>query len=67
MLEIHKSYLYDENKNAIAVQIPIEEFKRIEETIENYGLSQLIDEVEDEETLTGEEARNYYKLLKTQS
>jgi len=66
MLDIHKSYLYDENKNPIAVQIPIEEFKRIEETIENYGLAQLIDEVGNEETMSGEEARAYYKSLKAQ-
>jgi len=33
------------------VQIPIEEFERLEEAIENYGLSKLIDEVGDDESL----------------
>lgn len=30
MLEIHKQYVVDENGNAIAVQIPIEQFEQIE-------------------------------------
>ena len=64
MLEIHKHYVLDENQNPIAVQIPLPEFERIEEVIENYGLAQLIDEVQDEERLTGENADNYYKELK---
>ena len=64
MLEIHKHYVLDENQNPIAVQIPLPEFERIEEVIENYGLAQLIDEVQDEERLTGENADNYYRALK---
>ena len=64
MLEIHKHYVLDENQNPIAVQIPLPEFERLEEVIENYGLAQLIDEVQDEERLTGENADHYYKALK---
>ncbi|MEK7297040.1 MAG: hypothetical protein AAB069_03980, partial [Planctomycetota bacterium] len=45
MLEIHKKIVVDEHKNPIAVQIPIEEFERLEEVIENYGLAKLMDEV----------------------
>ena len=64
MLEIHKHYVLDENQNPIAVQIPLPEFERIEEVIENYGLAQLIDEVQDEERLTGESAYHHYGVLK---
>ncbi len=64
MLEIHKHYVLDENQNPIAVQIPLPEFERLEEVIENYGLAQLIDEVQDEERLTGEDAYNHYRALK---
>ena len=64
MLEIHKHYVLDENQNPIAVQIPLPEFERLEEVIENYGLAQLIDEVQDEERLTEEDAYNYYRALK---
>lgn len=45
MLELHKNIVLDENQKPIAVQIPIEEFQRLEEVIENYGLAKLIDEV----------------------
>ena len=64
MLEIHKHYVLDENQNPIAVQIPLPEFERIEEVIENYGLAQLIDEAQDEERLTGKNAYNHYRALK---
>ena len=36
-----------------------------EEAIENHGLAQLINEVQDEERLTGEDAYNYYRTLKS--
>ena len=52
MLEIHKIIVVDENQKPIAVQIPIEEFERIEEVIENYGLAKLMDEVADDEQLS---------------
>lgn len=57
MLEIHRYYVLDEN------QIPLAEFERLEEAIENYGLAQLINEVQDEERLTGEDAYNHYTAL----
>ncbi|MGK7938024.1 MAG: hypothetical protein AB4206_19830 [Xenococcaceae cyanobacterium] len=67
MLEIKKSYVVDENQNPIAVQIPLDDFKKIEEVIENFGLAKLIEETEDEELLSGEEAYNYYQSLKNNS
>lgn len=51
MLEIHKNYVFDENHQSIAVQIPIAEFEKIEE-------------VEDEETLSKEEALKYLEFFK---
>ena len=64
MLEINKNYVLDSNQNKIAVQIPIAEFEKLEEIIENYGLAQLMDEVEDEETLNKEDALAYLASLK---
>ena len=64
MLEIHKKIVLDEDERPFAVQIPIKEFERLEEIIENYGLSKLIDEVKDDEKLSIEEARTHYKTLK---
>jgi hypothetical protein len=64
MLEIHKKIVLDEDQRPFAVQIPIKEFERLEEVIENYGLSKLMDEVREEEKLSIEEAKAYYKSLK---
>ena len=58
MLGIHENIFLDENRKPIAVQIPIEEFERLEEIIENYGLSKLIDEVADDEQLSIHEAES---------
>lgn len=64
MLELHKKIVIDENNEPVAVQIPIEEFDRLEEIIENYGLSKLMDEVKSDERVTFEDAKKYYQSLK---
>jgi len=64
MLEIHKIIVVDENQKPIAVQIPIEEFERIEEVIENYGLAKLMDEAADDEQLSVQDAKHFYGSLK---
>ena len=43
MLKIHKSYVVDENQQAIAVQIPIAEFERIEKLIEKLDLDNILE------------------------
>jgi hypothetical protein len=64
MLKIHKNIVFDESQKPVAVQIPIEEFERLEDIIENYGLAKLMDEVEDDERLSVEDAKKYYQSLK---
>jgi len=64
MLELHKNIVLDENQNPIAVQIPIEQFERMEEVIENHGLARLMDEVADDEQLSVQEAKQFYRSLK---
>jgi hypothetical protein len=64
MLVLHKSIVLDENQKPIAVQIPIDEFERMEEVIENYGLARLMDEVADDEQLSVQEAKHFYGSLK---
>nr|WP_267871719.1 hypothetical protein [Nostoc sp. CHAB 5715] len=67
MLEVHKNYVLDENKQPIAVQIPIAEFEKIEEILEDYGLAKLMEEVEEEEALSKDEALKYYQSLKEEN
>lgn len=64
MLEIHKNYILDENQQPVAVQIPIAEFAKIEEILEDYGLAKLMEETEDEERLSKDEALKYYQVIK---
>jgi len=66
MFTMNKYYVYDESRKPVAVQIPINDFERLEELIENYGLSQLMDETMTEERLTGESALKYYESLKNE-
>ncbi|XHX77205.1 MAG: hypothetical protein RBJ76_22615 [Stenomitos frigidus ULC029] len=64
MLELHKSYVLDEQQQPIAVQIPLAEFERIEEILENYGLVKLMEEPDDMERLSKAEAIEYYQSIK---
>jgi RelB Antitoxin alpha helical domain len=64
MLEINKNYVLDNNQKPIAVQIPIAEFEKIEEIIEDYGLGKLMEEVENDETFSKEEALQYLASIK---
>ena len=63
MKTIYKQYIVDEHNKKIAVQIPIETFEQIEEVLENYALSQLIENNEGEEILELREAKAYYDRL----
>ena len=67
MLEINKNYVLDSDRQPIAVQIPIAEFEKIEEILEDYGLAKLMDEVEGDEILGKEEALNYLASLKARN
>ena len=64
MLKIHKNVVLDENQKPTAIQIPINDFEHLEEVIENYGLAKLMDEAKDDERLSAEQAKVYYKSLK---
>jgi len=64
MLKIHKNIVLDQSQKPVAVQIPIEEFERLEDIIENYGLAKLMDEVKDDERLSVEDAKKYYQSSK---
>jgi hypothetical protein len=67
MLELHKSYVIDDNQRPIAVQIPIAEFEKIEEILEDYGLAKLMEEVEEEKPLSKYEALKYYQSIKEEN
>ena len=63
MTDIPVKYIVDENDRRVAVQMDIETFKKIEEALENYGLSELIKQSLDEESLSLKEAKSFYDSL----
>jgi len=64
MLQINKKLIVDENQTPVAVIIPIEDFKKIEQILEDYGLAKLMEEAENDDILDYEDAIKYYKSLK---
>jgi hypothetical protein len=67
MLEITKNYVLDKDQKPIAVQIPIAEFEKIEEILEDYGLGKLIEEVENDKVLDKEKALQYLESIKNKN
>ena len=63
MADIPVKYIIDEHNKKVAVQMDIETFKKIEEALENYGLSELIRQSLDEESLSFKEAKTFYDSL----
>ena len=63
MTEIPRKYIVDEQNKKVAVQLDIVTFEKIEETLENYALVQLMKEGEGEEKLKVAEAKEFYKTL----
>ena len=60
MLTIQKKYIVNSKDRKVAVQIPIETYKKIESLLEDYALCQYILETEDEKPLTIAEAKKFY-------
>ena len=64
MLNIKKTYVTDEKKRLVAVQIDIETYEKIEQVLEDYALVQLIDENNPEDYLPLNEAKDYYDKIR---
>ena len=64
MLNIKKTYVTDEKKRLVAVQIDIETYEKIEQVLEDYALVQLIDENNPEDYLSLNEAKEYYDKIR---
>ena len=58
-IDIRRQYVVTDDGRKIRVVLDIETFEKIEELLENCGLAQYMEEVEKEETLSLNEARQY--------
>ena len=63
MLVIKKEYVVTDANKKRAVLIDIDTFNKIEEVIENYGLAKYMEEVNEEEVLSLNEAKEYYSTI----
>ena len=61
---INPNYIVDNQNHKIAVQLDINTYNQITETLENFALYKLMEENNDNETLSLKDAREYYKSLK---
>lgn len=58
-IDIKRQYVVTDDGRKIRVVLDIETFEKIEELLENCGLARYMEEVEKEETLSLNEARQY--------
>ena len=61
---INPNYIVDNQNHKIAVQLDINTYNQITETLENFALYKLMEEDKDNEILSLKDAREYYKSLK---
>ena len=61
-MDIKRKYIVDETDQRVAVQLDIETFQKIEETLENFGLYSIMSRAEDDADLELEEAGKQYTL-----
>jgi hypothetical protein len=64
MTSIPRKYVTDAKGGKQAVIVDLETFNRMESIIEDHGLGRLMDEAEDDEVLSVNEAKKLYKSMK---
>jgi len=62
-MDIKRKYIVDETDQRVAVQLDIETFQKIEETLENFALFSIMSRTEDDADLDLEEARKQYAQM----
>lgn len=66
-MQLQPNYIVDNHNHKIAVQLDIQTYEKITETLENYALFKFMDENQDDEKLSLKDARAYYGSLKKDS
>ena len=63
-MQLQPNYIVDSHNHKIAVQLDIQTYEKITETLENYALYQYIEDNQNSEKLSLKEAKKYYQSLK---
>jgi len=66
-MQLQPNYIVDGHNHKIAVQLDIQTYEKITETLENYALFKFMDENKDDEKLSLKDAKAYYASLKKES
>ncbi|MCB1175069.1 MAG: hypothetical protein KDK39_15960 [Leptospiraceae bacterium] len=64
-MELARQYIVNEKDERIAVQLDIETFNKIEDTLENFALYSLMQTDNDDELLDLQDAKSHYEKLKS--
>ena len=63
-MQLQPNYIVNSYNHKIAVQLDIQTYEKIVETLENYALYQYIEDNQNSEKLSLKEAKKYYQSLK---
>jgi hypothetical protein len=63
-MQLRPNYIIDSNNNKIAVQLDIQTYEKIIDTLENYSLYHYMADNKDDEKFSLTEAQKYYQSLK---
>ena len=66
-MQLQPNYIVDNHNHKIAVQLDIQTYEKITETLENYALFKFIEENKNDEKLSLKDAREYYNSIKKDS
>lgn len=64
MTAIPRKYITDARNQKQAVIVDLETFNRMESIIEDHGLAKFMEEAEEDDVLSVQEARKHYRALK---
>ncbi len=63
-MQLQPNYIVDNQNQKIAVQLDIQTYEKITETLENFALFKFMEENKKDEKLSLSEAKKYYQTLK---
>ena len=63
-MQLQPNYIVDSHDRKIAVQLDIQTYEKITETLENFALFKLMEENKKDEKLSLSDAKKYYQTLK---
>jgi hypothetical protein len=63
-MQLQPNYIVDSHNHKIAVQLDIQTYEKITETLENYALYRFMQDNKNDEKLSLKDAKKYYQPLK---